>query len=80
MSVSRSHSDFYFFGKSSQNNPKPVLILWSSIPGVLWLYTLLKVAGYYDLSVPSMQCWFSAGQKGISAARGGETGEKVFLP
>ena len=26
------------------------------------------------------QCWFSAGQKGISAARGGETGEKVFLP
>ena len=27
-----------------------------------------------------VQCWFSAGQKGISAARGGETGEKVFLP
>ena len=26
------------------------------------------------------QCWFSAGQKGISAARRGETGEKVFLP
>ena len=24
--------------------------------------------------------WFSAGQKGISAARRGETGEKVFLP
>ena len=26
------------------------------------------------------QCWFSAGQKSISAARRGETGEKVFLP
>ena len=24
-------------------------------------------------------CWFSVGQKGISGARGGETGEKVFL-
>ena len=27
-----------------------------------------------------IQGWFSAGQKGISAARRGETGEKVFLP
>ena len=26
------------------------------------------------------QRWFSAGQKGISAARRGETEEKVFLP
>ena len=28
----------------------------------------------------AVQCWFSAGQKGISAARRGETGEKVLLP
>ena len=27
---SRSHSDFFFF-KSSQNSPKPVLIFWNSI-------------------------------------------------
>ena len=34
---SRSHSEF-FFGKSSQNSPKPVLIFWSSIPCVFSLY------------------------------------------
>ena len=47
---------FYFFGKSSQNSPKPVLIFWSSIPCVscLYIYRLLKVVGYYDLSVLSM--------------------------
>ena len=50
---SRSHSEF-FFGKSSQNSLKPVLIFWSSIPCVFCLYTLLKVVGYYDLSVLSM--------------------------
>ena len=45
----------FFFGKSSQNSPKPVLNFWSSIPGVFCLYiTLLKVVGYYDLSVLSM--------------------------
>ena len=48
----------FFFGKSSQNNPKPVLIFWSSIPCVFYLYTrnitLLKVVGYHDLSVLSM--------------------------
>ena len=27
-----------FFGKSFQNNPKPVLIFWSSIPCVFRLY------------------------------------------
>ena len=27
-----------FFGKSSQNSPKPVLIFWSSIPCVFCLY------------------------------------------
>ena len=45
-----------FFGKSSQNAHKPVLIFWSSIPCVFSLYnnTLLKVVGYYDLSVLSM--------------------------
>ena len=44
-----------FFGKSSKNSPKPVLIFCSSIPCecVFCLYTLLKVVGYYDLSVLS---------------------------
>ena len=41
-------------GKSSQNCPKPVVIFWSSIPCVFCMYTLLKVVGYYDLSVQSM--------------------------
>ena len=45
-----------FFGISSQNSSEPVLIFRSSI---LWVYimvvyTLLKVVGYYDLSVLSM--------------------------
>ena len=31
-----------------------MLIFWSSIPCVFCLYTLLKVVGYYDLSVLSM--------------------------
>ena len=45
----------FCFGKSSQNSPKPVLIFWSSIPCVFCLYIiLLKVVGYYDLSVLSM--------------------------
>ena len=35
---SRSHSDFCFVGKSSQNSSKPVLIFWSSIPCVFCLY------------------------------------------
>ena len=49
-SGSRSNSEF-FFGKSSQNSSKPVLIFWSSI---LSVYTLIKVVSYYDLSVLSM--------------------------
>ena len=44
----------FFFGKSSQNSSKPVLIFWSSILCVFCLYTLLKVVGYCDLSVLSM--------------------------
>ena len=44
----------FVVGKSSQNSPKPVLIFWSSIPCVFCLYTLLKVVGYYDLSVLSI--------------------------
>ena len=45
----------FFFGKSSRNSPKPVVICWSSIPTCLFcLYALLKVVGYYDLSVLSM--------------------------
>ena len=42
---------YVLFVKSSKNSPKPVLIFWSSIPCVFCLYTLLKVVGYYDLSV-----------------------------
>ena len=45
---------FFIFGKSSQNSPKPVVIFWSSIPRILSVYVLLKVVGYYDLSVLSM--------------------------
>ena len=44
----------FLCGKSSQNSPKAVLIFWSSTPCVLCLYTLLKVVGYYDMSVVSM--------------------------
>ena len=40
-----------FLGKSSQNSSKPVQIFGSSIP---YVYTLLKVVSYYDLSVLSM--------------------------
>ena len=47
---SRPHSEI-FCGKSSQNSPKPVVICWSSIPCVMYNYALLKVVGYYDLSV-----------------------------
>ena len=43
-----------FLFKSSQNSSKPVLIFWSSIPCILFVYTLLKVVSYYDLSVMSM--------------------------
>ena len=39
---------------SSQNSSRPVLIFRSSIPCVFFLYTLLNVVGYYDLSVLSM--------------------------
>ena len=30
--------EFFFFGKSSQNSPKPVVIFWSSIPCVFCLH------------------------------------------
>ena len=39
--------NLFLFGKSSKNSPTSVLIFWSGIP-------LLKVVGYYDLSVLSM--------------------------
>ena len=48
---SRSHSEF-FFGNSSPNTSKTVLIFWSRISCVFCLYTLFK--SYYDLSVLSM--------------------------
>ena len=35
---SRSHSEFFFWGNSSQNSSKPELIFWSSIPCVFGLY------------------------------------------
>ena len=44
----------FMCGKSSQNSSKTVVIFWSSIPCVFCLYALLKVVGYYDLSVLSM--------------------------
>ena len=56
VSESRSHSEFFLVGKSSQNSSKPVLIFWNSIPCVfcLYIYTLLIVVDYDDLSVPSV--------------------------
>ena len=56
MGGSRSHSEFLLL---LENRPKIslnqyLLIFWSSIPCVFCLYTLLKVVGYYDLSVLSM--------------------------
>ena len=42
----------FFLGKSSQNNPKPILMFWTMC--ILSVYTLLKVVSYYDLSVLSM--------------------------
>ena len=40
-----------FFGKSSQNSFKPLLLFWRSIPSV---FCWLKVVSYYDLSFLSM--------------------------
>ena len=58
MGGSRSHSEFLFsfFGKSSQNSSKLVLIFLNSTPCMCLLFvcTLLKVVTYYDLSVLSM--------------------------
>ena len=66
MGESRSHTEYFVGGKSSQNRPKPVLIFWSSTPCVFCLYyTLLKVVGYYDLSVLSMSVMVSDGLKPI---------------
>ena len=66
-----SHSEFFFFGKSSQNSPKPVLLFWGSKPCVFCLYigpTLLKVVSYYDLSVLSMSVM--GFHKSLDMARG----------
>ena len=55
MGGSRFHSEF-FWGKTSQNSPKPVLIFgvaYHRHTCVFCMYTLLKVVGY-DLSVLSM--------------------------
>ena len=77
---SRSHSEF-LCGKSSQNSSKPVLIFWSSIPCVFCLYTLLKVAGYYDLSVLSMSVmgFHKKCQWGVGGWVGGVSSIQVFF-
>ena len=69
MGGSRSQAEF-FFGISSQNSSKPVLIFWSSIPCVFCLYNiiLLKVVTYYDLGVLSMSVM---GQKTFGRGGGG---------
>ena len=45
-------------GKSSQNSPKPVLVCTDILEQytmcILFVYTLLKVVSYFDLSVLSM--------------------------
>ena len=53
----------FFLGKSSQNSSKPVQTFWSSIEGlplcIMYVYTLLKVVSYYELSVlfMSLMCF-----------------------
>ena len=54
MGGSRSQSEFFWGGNRPKIALKPVLISWSSVPCVFCLYTLLKVVGYYDVSVLSM--------------------------
>ena len=56
MGGSRSHWEFFF--KSSRNSSKPVRIFWSSILCILFVYKLLTVVSYYDLSVLSMSVMF----------------------
>ena len=80
MGGSRSHSEF--FGISSQNNSEPVLIFRSSIPWVyiMVVYTLLKVVGYYDLSVLSMSVMgFQTNKKSVDGVCGwGELYPSLF--
>ena len=46
---------FVVVGKSSQISPEPVLIFWSTYTMCIpFIYTLLKVVSYNDLSVLSM--------------------------
>ena len=69
----------FFYGKSSHNSSKPVLIFWSSIPCVfcLYIYTLIKVVSYYDFSVLPMsvmgfqkKVWMGGGVKSIQVFLG----------
>ena len=56
MGGSRSNSEF-FLGKSFQNSPKPVLLIFCcSIPYmcILFVWKLSKAVSYYDLSVLSI--------------------------
>ena len=47
--------NFVLLGNSSQYSPKPVLIMLEYYTMcIMSVYSLLKVVGYYDLSVLSM--------------------------
>ena len=73
-------------GKSSQNSSKPVLIFWSSIPYMysvcIYIYTLIQVVSYYDLSVLSMSVMGFQKKKfgcGVGVGGWGEVYPRFFL-
>ena len=69
-----------FLGRSSQNSPKPVLIFWSSIPlCIVYIYTLVKVVGYYDLNVLSMSVMAFQNKNLDRAWVGGVSSIQVFF-
>ena len=59
----------FFFGKSSQNSSKPVLIFWSSIPCVLCLYIhcykllviMIRVSFHVNNGFPKKKVWMGGG-------------------
>ena len=81
MGGSRSHSEF-FFGKSSQNSPKPLLIFWSTAV-VYHVYSvctyIAKVVGYYNLSVLSMSVMGFQKKKVWMGWVGGVSSIQVFF-
>ena len=57
-----------------------MVIFWSSIPCVFCLYTLLKVVGYYDLSVLSMSVMgFHQKNLDVGGWVGGVSSMQVFF-